>query len=198
MPAHAEALTASQVFMMLFDVKLVASIVFETNKYAKQTQSKQKSSAPSRWNDAKTFKPTTAAEMYCFFGVCVAMSLGPKMDYKKYWSDVCTGGYVPPQLGRIMKRHMFEDIKRFLHFTDNEVLIPPGAPGYSKLGKLGPTVEALTNNSINFFRIGSYTNIDEAMVGGKHRSHLRQFIKNKPDKYGFKLWCLNCSRTGYF
>ncbi|XP_066928515.1 uncharacterized protein [Clytia hemisphaerica] len=39
--------------------------------------------------------------------------------------------------------------------------------------------------------------IDERLVKSKHRSDIRQYIKNKPVKFGIKLWVINDSKTGY-
>lgn len=39
--------------------------------------------------------------------------------------------------------------------------------------------------------------IDERMVKSKHRSGIRQYIKNKPTKWGIKLWVLADSGNGY-
>ena len=39
--------------------------------------------------------------------------------------------------------------------------------------------------------------IDERMVRSKARFSFRQYIKNKPTKWGFKLWCLCDSRNWY-
>ena len=36
--------------------------------------------------------------------------------------------------------------------------------------------------------------IDEAMVGFKGRSNLKQYIPHKPTKWGYKIWCL-CSNN---
>ena len=39
--------------------------------------------------------------------------------------------------------------------------------------------------------------IDERIVKSKHRSGIRQYIKNKPVKFGLKLWVLADSCNGY-
>ena len=39
--------------------------------------------------------------------------------------------------------------------------------------------------------------IDERMVKSRHRSGFRQFIKDKPTKWGIKLWVLADSSNGY-
>ena len=39
--------------------------------------------------------------------------------------------------------------------------------------------------------------IDEQMLKPRHRSGIRQFIKDKPNKWGIKLWVLADSSNGY-
>ena len=39
--------------------------------------------------------------------------------------------------------------------------------------------------------------VDERMIKSKHRSGIRQFIPNKPTRFGIKVWCLCCAVTGY-
>ena len=39
--------------------------------------------------------------------------------------------------------------------------------------------------------------VDERMVKSRHRSGIRQFIKDKPTKWGIKLWVLADSSNGY-
>ena len=42
-----------------------------------------------------------------------------------------------------------------------------------------------------------YVAIDKPMVKSRHRSGFRQFIKDKPTKWGIKLWVLADSSNGY-
>ena len=42
----------------------------------------------------------------------------------------------------------------------------------------------------------AHLSIDECMVKSKARSHFRQYIRNKPTKWGFKYWVLS-DPTGY-
>ena len=172
--------------LLMFPLTIVHIIATETNRYAKQFISFEKKKNPSK-HRYTTFKPTSILELYCWFGMCIAMSIGPKQPQRDFWSTNTTGGYTSQEFGRIMPRARFEDIKRFLHFTNNEDLVPPGSPGYSKLGKLGKIFDIFNSLFQKYFIPGSWVNVDEAMIKSWHRSHLRQYMKNKPDKYGFKL-----------
>ena len=39
--------------------------------------------------------------------------------------------------------------------------------------------------------------IDERMIRSKHRSGMRQFIKNTPCRFGIKIWIILESKSGY-
>ena len=45
--------------------------------------------------------------------------------------------------------------------------------------------------------LGRDLSVDESLVPFKGRTFLKQYIKNKPHKWGVKLWPLTCSTTGY-
>ena len=47
------------------------------------------------------------------------------------------------------------------------------------------------------FQPNAELSVDERMVKSKARFSFKQYIKNKPTKWGFKLWCLCDSETGY-
>ena len=198
LPDHYSAMTAVQVWQLLVPTSVVAVIVEETNRYAQQNERKQNAIDPLNPNQRNRWTPLTVSELYCFFGLCVAMSIGPKGNYKTYWSNEIRGGYISPQFGRIMPRKRYEQIKSNLHFTNNDVLVPPGAPGYAKLGKLGTVLNGIVSTFPHYMQMGTNLNVDEGMIRSRHRSHLRQYLPKKPDKYGIKCWCLNCSDTGYF
>ena len=191
LPEGHQHMNACQVFQLLLPPSVMAVIVEETNKYAHNKDSIQENSDPISHQSSYKWQDVTIAELYCFLGLCVAMSIGPKGNYKTFWKIESRGAYVSPQFGRIMVRRRFEAIKSNLHFTNNAVLPPPGSPGYKKLGKLGTILDSVVAKFHYYMQLPSRVNVDEGMVRSRHRSHLRQYLKNKPDKYGFKFWCLN-------
>ena len=48
-----------------------------------------------------------------------------------------------------------------------------------------------------YFVLGQNISIDERMVTFKGRIGMKQYIKDKPTKWGFKLWILASSDSGY-
>lgn len=61
-----------------------------------------------------------------------------------------------------------------------------------KLFKLCP----LINKFIEYFVPSEFLNYDESMIKYFERHSLKQFMRGKPIRFGFKAWCLN-SLNGY-
>jgi hypothetical protein len=183
-------------FKMMFPVKLANEIATETNRFALAEAKKQaeRSSKPR-----VTWNPTTGEEIYVFVGIAIAMALNPqKGGYKQYWLATSNGGLVGANLGRYMTLRRYIDLRKNLHFTDNDTDVAVDHPKYDKLKKLRCVVDTFNGQSKKFFTLGDTTSVDEGMVKFFGRSYLKQYMQNKPTKYGFKFWSLNDPDTGYF
>ncbi len=58
-----------------------------------------------------------------------------------------------------------------------------------RLRKLLPLVEYM-KKCIELYQPVRQLSVDEWMVKSKARSHMIQYMKNKPTKWGFKLWVI--------
>jgi len=56
------------------------------------------------------------------------------------------------------------------------------------LRKLVPLINHIKNRCLEFYQPLKQLSVDEHMVKSKARSHLIQYMQNKPTKWGFKLW----------
>ena len=65
-----------------------------------------------------------------------------------------------------------------------------------RLRKLRPFMDRLKSNCFTYYQPLQNLSIDERMVKSKSRSHMVQYMRNKPIKWGFKLWVL-ADTTGY-
>ena len=68
-------------------------------------------------------------------------------------------------------------------------------PG-NKLRKVESFIQDFKNLCQSLYVPQKYVAIDERMVKSRHRSGFRQFIKDKPTKWGIKLWVLADSANG--
>ena len=79
-----------------------------------------------------------------------------------------------------------------IHITD-----PAEENKDDKLRKLRPLLTAIKETSQRLFQPGKNLAVDERMVKSKARVQIRQFMGNKPVRFGYKLWCMCDSDTGY-
>lgn len=68
---------------------------------------------------------------------------------------------------------------------------------HDPLFKLKPLLDDSTLLCRTYYVPGMQVSIDERMVAFKGRCGMKQYIKNKPTKRGFKIWVLADSKTGY-
>ena len=92
-----------------------------------------------------------------------------------------------------MTHHRFECIHAFLHITtarqEAEYQDDP-------LCKIRPLYDHIKKCCAELYQPVRELSVDERMVHSKARTHFRQYIRNKPTKWGFKFWVLaDC--TGY-
>ena len=66
-----------------------------------------------------------------------------------------------------------------------------------KAAKIRPLIEHFNNVYQNNAQIVSHQSIDEHMVKFKGNHSMKQYIKNKPIKWGFKMWMRCDAVTGY-
>jgi Transposase IS4 len=113
-------------------------------------------------------------EIMAFFGINYLMGYHVLPSLDDYWSneaDICV-----PFVSECMPRARFREIRNNLHFSDNAHFNEAFA-------------KSMENTECQ--------SIDENMVKFKGRNAMKQYMKNKPIKWGFKMWARCCSKTGY-
>ena len=91
-----------------------------------------------------------------------------------------------------MSRHRFEAMSSFFPV----VTLKEEDMNNHPLKKVLPLYALIKERSLEFFQPLRELSIDERMVRSKARTHFRQYIRNKPTKWGFKFWVLS-DVTGY-
>ena len=92
-----------------------------------------------------------------------------------------------------MSRNRFEKIKKYAHYADNTKLDKA-----DKFAKLRPFFNKLNIAYLSLIQqhLQKDLSIAEAMATYYGRHSAKQYIQNKPIKYGYKFWCL-CDLLGY-
>ena len=88
-----------------------------------------------------------------------------------------------------MSRDRFEAIKSNLHFADNNKANVPGSSNSDPMYKVRPLIDHLRAKFQSIPKDQRLC-VDEQMVPYKGRSRVKQFIPNKPKRFGFKLFVL--------
>ena len=158
----------SQYFYKFFSPQLIKHITYQTNLYAVQ-------------RDVSTTFSTTEEEIMKFVAILLYMGIMQCPSLDDYWA-MNTRVH---QVADVMSSKRFRLLRRTIHFNDNANV----AGTVDRFFKIRPVFTFLNEA----FRSQPQTpkqSIDEVMVGykGKTAGNLRQYIKTKPDKWGFKLF----------
>lgn len=101
-----------------------------------------------------------------------------------------------------MTRHRFQNILATIHICKieedaaNECKKKAGQQ-YDPLLKVKPLLDDLQLSCRSYYVPGQKLSIDERAVALKGRFCMKQFIKDKLVRWGFKFWVLACPETGY-
>ena len=113
-------------------------------------------------------------------------------NHRYAWS--CKKAQVLVQLEELLSWRNFEVIGTFLHLvTPDEVR----AIIDNKLRKILPLHNYIKKSKYHeVYQQLRELSIDERMVKSKARTNFRQYVRNKPTKWGLKYWVL-ADRSGY-
>lgn len=164
-----------ELFEMMFDNEIFDLLLNETRKYASFCN--------------KPDPNITEEELKVFIGVLLLSGYNRKPGKKFLWdSEKDMGNEMVIQS---MRRDRFIEIMKFMHCADNNEINQN-----DKMWKLRPLVDKLKANFLKYFIPTEHINFDESMVKyfGKHSC--KQFIRGKPIRFGYKVWCLNAD-NGY-
>lgn len=137
----------------------------------------------------------TPERLKSFLGMMIAMGVKRMPSLRDYWSSNILLGC--PEIVSNWPYQQFRALLSNLHFNDNSTAVPRGEPGFDKCHKIRPILEKVAKNCLTKYHPNRELSIDEAMVGFKGRSSLKQYLPMKPTKRGFKVWCICESTSGY-
>lgn len=199
-------------FFFFLPKTLWKKIADESNRYEEQTRGERKRQLRSRlqrkysrqiaaekFSEAQRqitqFDAILPHEILIMMGLLIARSLCPmKTNLEHHWSSSQNGAVPAGTWSRFMSRQRFRDISRFLHFSDNK---NPMAK-QDRAWKIRPVVATLQQTFLRGMTFGRWIAFDEMVIPSKSsRNAVRIYLKNKPHKYGTKLFAVCCGETNY-
>ena len=169
-------------FDKLFTNELWELLVIETNRYARQ-------------NNVNNWQDTTKEEIRCFIGFLFGISINKVAEINDIWSSDWV--VACPAFACFFTKDRFWALWTNIHLADNEKAPPKESPAFDKLYKVRPIMKILGKSFQENFNLGQNVSVDEAMVKGKGRNPVKQYMPAKPIKRGSKLWCIGCSCCAY-
>ncbi|KAI0229469.1 Chimeric ERCC6-PGBD3 protein [Lamellibrachia satsuma] len=165
--------TPLQSFRMFITEEMIELIVQYTNQYSLQKTG--------------TSVNTNVKEIEQLLGIVMRMGLVEMAGIRFYWEAATR--YAP--IADVMPRHRCQLLLRTLHFVDNEK--DDEERQNDKLWKIRPFLVMFRTQCLKI-AAGEYQSIDEMMVPFKGSfSGIKQYMKAKPTKWGFKIWARCCT-----
>lgn len=145
------------------------------------------------------WKPLSVKEFYIFLSIILYTGLCTLHERSDHWRKIFP--YSHPFPGNTMPRDRFEAIVWSLHLSnpedDEDNDRKKNTPQYDRLFKVKPMYTDIVAACQAYFHPFKNISIDERMVASKARIGMKQYHKDKPTKWGYKLYVLADSSSGY-
>ena len=141
----------------MFDDDLLIHIANQTNLYPRLHHFRR---ATYQWFD------TNADEIRSFLGIFIATGHVSLPNLANYW-EINTI-FSQPDIAKGMSRNRFEQLCGQLHFNDNSLAPAHGTPGYDKIYKIRPVLDAICGKSKTLYNPGkNFSRCSYGEVQGK-------------------------------
>lgn len=181
-----EAQTPLEIWKLFFTDSMVLDITNSTNIWV--------NSKRQNYSRERDTKETTPAEVKCVLGILYMAGVMKSSHQllEDLWN--CDGfGVEFFRCAMSIKRFKFLLIAmRFDDITSRE-----DRQRIDKLAPIRDIFEEFVENCKLNYRVSEFVTIDEMLDSFRGRCSFRQYIKNKPAKYGLKIFALVCAKTFY-
>jgi DNA excision repair protein ERCC-6 len=157
-------------FELFFDDEVIDMIVQQTKSYAMMK---------GRHNIT-----ITTDKIRLFLAILFTSGYAPLPRRRMYWEP--SDDVQNVAISKSMPRNEFDDIMQFLHVADNHNLSTT-----DKVAKVRPLLSMINERFLRFFPKEAQLSIDESMLPYYGRHSMKQFIRGKPIRFGYKIWSLN-------
>ncbi|GFR68239.1 PiggyBac transposable element-derived protein 4-like [Elysia marginata] len=122
------------------------------------------------------------------------------MPLEKDFVELCvkTGGKSrKKEENQLWGRQRYTKIHQYFHLANSEQQPERNADNYDPLYKVRPLLDQVRSVCSTVYKPKQNLSVDEAMVAFTGRISFKQYLKNKPTPWGFKIWCCAEAECGY-
>jgi hypothetical protein len=177
-------LTPLSFFKLFFTVDLVQHLCNYTNTYARLH-------GPAKKTLYKGWTDVTVDDMYMYFALLMYMAVVNLPNVECYWKKATLFHGLWARY--FMSKLKFKAIQSFLKVCNAETENNKD----DKLCKVRFLHDYIRRKCMKHYQPYQNVSVDERMVRNKGRFTFRQFIKDKPTRWGMKLWVLADAKNGY-
>ena len=171
-------------FELMFDNKVWHHICKQTNLYAKQQM---------QLKPDPDWKSLGVGELKSWVGCLMAMGLNKQNNLRMYWESPWRLSMVADRF----TRDRFLAIRKYLHLADNSVVFDNKTSHADRLAKVRPLLNLLLQNFHSNYQPSRFLTVDEDMCKFKGRNVMKQYMRAKIVKWGYKIWKLCDSSSAY-
>lgn len=176
-------------FELFFDDNLINTMLEETWRYSQQFFEQNPEALSKNYYKAWNIEVLNPYSLKAFFAGLLYMGLVKLPTIRHHWKN---SDLYHSSLKNVFSRDMFSLMLKFFHLANNEL-----DNQSDKLFKIRNFVDDITEKFKKYFQPGKQIAIDEKMIKFTGRNKMKQFLKDKPTKWGFKVFVLADSVTGY-
>ena len=171
-----------KVFEKLINLgKFLHHLKLESKRYAAQ--------------NTKTFEGSMD-ELRDFICVNFVMGYHKLPNVRSYW-EIGSPTLRVNFVAIVLTRERFKEILGNFHFLNNEDVVPRDHLAHDRAFKVRWLIDYLSECFLSSMELEVEQSVDEHMIKYKVRSIMRQHIKNKLIKWGFRMWYRCTPKTSY-
>lgn len=177
--------TVLELFQQFFTNTVLLTLINNTNVHGRATY--------SPWVDI------TLKDMFCFLSLVIYMGLLKVPALTDYWRQGRLYSLEFPK--SVLSGRKFFSIVRALRLSSREADAENkgkrGTAEFDRLGEIKPLYTEIRTACRQNYQPDQHISIDERMVASKARVIFKQYLKSKPVRWGYKLFVIADSLTGY-
>lgn len=183
-----QKMSALEYFQLFYTDKIFSDIVRFTNLNAERKRKTDPEGNKCVWSEV------SCEEIKAFYGLSIMMDIIRLDRDEMYWYSGDPHYLLGTNIPSIMTKLRFMQIRRYLHFSDDS--LPVHRPN-DKLHKVRYMLDNIRQSFIDEYTPHCQIAVDEGMIPFKGRLSFKQYMKDKPVKFGVKMWIAADSVSAY-